>query len=131
MHKEKIKREGVPNWKGKRINNFEQRRKDFKSNRNFGNNSRNYSKNTYQGTYFKSNTQQNFTAAKNKDIPNNHGKNNEEREPVKWWEFQGPHYAKDCPNIKKNFNNVHTIQEGETIGDVTNGIPTINAALEN
>ena len=35
----KNKREGVPNWKGKRTNNFEQRRKGFKSNINFRNNS--------------------------------------------------------------------------------------------
>ena len=51
------KREDVPNWKVKRTNNFEQRRKIFKSNINFGNNSRNYNRNTYEGTYFKSNTQ--------------------------------------------------------------------------
>ena len=35
----KNKRECVPKWKGERTNNFEQRRKNFKSNRNFGNNS--------------------------------------------------------------------------------------------
>ena len=35
----KNKREGVPNWKVKRTYNFEQRRKCFKSNKNFGNNS--------------------------------------------------------------------------------------------
>ena len=74
----KNKREVVPNWRVKRTNNFEQRSKSFKSNRNFKNNSQNYSKNTYQGTDFKRNTQQNFTAAKNRDIPNNHGKNNEQ-----------------------------------------------------
>ena len=33
--------------------------------------------------YFKSNTQQNFTIAKNKDLPNNYVKNNEQRVPVK------------------------------------------------
>ena len=71
------KREGVPNWKGKRTNNFEQRRKSFKSKKNFRNNSRNYSKNTYEGTNFKSNTQQNFTSPNNRDIPNNYVKNNE------------------------------------------------------
>ena len=35
----KNKREGVPNWKGKRNNNFEQRRKGYNSNKNFKNNS--------------------------------------------------------------------------------------------
>ena len=71
------KRQGVPNWKGKRTNNFEQRRQSFKSNRNFRNNPRNYPRNTYKGTDFKSNTQQNFTIEKNRDKPNNNGKNNE------------------------------------------------------
>ena len=33
------KREGVPNWKVKRTNNFEQRRKSFKFNRNLRKNS--------------------------------------------------------------------------------------------
>ena len=79
----KNKREGVPNRKGKRTNNFEQRRKGFKSNINLRNDSRNYSKNNYQETDFKSKTQQNFTASKNIDIPNNYAKNNEQREPVK------------------------------------------------
>ena len=65
----KNKIEGVRNQKVKRTNNFQHRRKGFKSNRNFINNSRNYPKNTYQGTDFKSNTQQNFTKAKNGDIP--------------------------------------------------------------
>ena len=48
----KNKKEGKPNWKSKRTSNFEQRRKGFKPNRNFKNNSRNFSKNNYQGTYF-------------------------------------------------------------------------------
>ena len=87
----KNKREGVPNWKGKRNNIFEQRRKGYKSNRHFGNNSRNYSKNTYQGTNFKSKTQHNFIPSKNRDLPNNYVKNNEQRKPIKCWECQGPH----------------------------------------
>ena len=111
------KREGVPNQKVKRTNNFEQRIKIFKSNKNFRNNSRNYPKNTYQGTNFKSNTQHNFTAAKNRDIPKNHVKNSEEREFIKWWKCQAPHYVKQCTNRKRNFSNVHTEKE----------IPKINA----
>ena len=47
------------------------------------------------------------------------------------WECQGPHYSKYCLNRKQNFNNVHTIQEEETVGDVANEMPRINAALEN
>ena len=60
----KNKKEGIPNQKNKRTSNFEQRRKGFKPNKSFGNNSRNFSKNNYQGTYFKGKTQQNFTIPK-------------------------------------------------------------------
>ena len=49
----KNKKEGIPNWKNKITSNFEQRREGFKPNKSFGNNSRNFSKNNYQGTYFK------------------------------------------------------------------------------
>ena len=64
-------------------------------------------------------------------MPNNYVKNNEQRDPVKCWECQGPHYAKDCPNRKRNFSNVHTIREESIVGDVANEMPRINAALEN
>ena len=50
---------------------------------------------------------------------------------MKFWECQGPHYAKYCPNRKGNFSNVHTIQEEEMVGDVGNEMFRINAALEN
>ena len=49
----KNKREGIPNWKNKRTSDFEQRRKGFKPNKIFGNNSWNFSKNNYQGMDFK------------------------------------------------------------------------------
>ena len=58
-------------------------------------------------------------------------KNNEQREPVKCWECQGRHYSKYSLNKKGNFRNAHTIQEEETVGDVVNEMPRINAALEN
>ena len=64
-------------------------------------------------------------------MPNNYVKINEQKEPIKCWECQGPHYAKDFPNRRGNFSNVHTIQEEATIGDVENEMPRINAALEN
>ena len=44
---------------------------------------------------------------------------------------QGPNYAKDYPNMKRNFSNVHTIQEEAIVGDIANEMPKINAALEN
>ena len=57
--------------------------KGFNRNKSFKNNSQTFSTNNYQGTYFKSKTQQNFTTPKNRDMPNNYVKNNEQREPVK------------------------------------------------
>ena len=64
-------------------------------------------------------------------MPNNYVKNNEHKEPIKCWECQGPHYAKDCPNRRRNYNNVHTIQEEETMFDIANEMPKINATLGN
>ena len=87
-YEESKKRESIPNWKNKRTSNFDQKRKGFKPNKSFRNNSQNFSQNNYQGTNFKSNTQQNFTSTRNRDLPNNNGKNNEQREPVKCWECQ-------------------------------------------
>ena len=106
-------------------------RKCFKSNKIFGNNSQNFSKSNYQGTYFKNKTQQNITTPKGRDMPDKYIKNNEHKEPIKCWECQGPHYSKYYPNRKGNFSNVHTIQEEETIGDVANEMLRINATLEN
>ena len=117
------KRESLPKLKNKRTCNFDQKRKGFKSNKSFGNNSRNFSMNNYQGTYFKSKTQKNNTTPKGRDMSNNYVKNNEHKEPIKCWECQGLHYAKYYLNRKGNFNNVHIIQEEETIGDVTNEMP--------
>ena len=103
----------------------------FKPNKNFRNNSWNFPKNNYQGTYFKGKTQQNIKAPKGRDMHNNYVKNNEQKEPVNCQECQGPHYAKDCPNRKRNSSNVHTIQKEENVGDVANEMPRINPALEN
>ena len=123
----------MPNWKTKRSNNFERRKKGFTTNHNFGNNnSRNVPNKKFQGN--KSNSQQNPTVPRNKEFGNNHSnyiKNNERKELVKCWECQGPHYASICPNRKKNVNNIHTVQKEMTVGDLARGVPRINAALEN
>ena len=73
----------MPNWKNKRTSKFEQRRKGFKTNKRFRNNSQNFCKNNYQGTDFKGKTQQNITTPKDRHIPNNYVKNNEHKEHVK------------------------------------------------
>ena len=98
----------------------------MKSDKIFGSKSQNFSKNNYQKTDFK-----NKVASKDRDMSNNFVRNTEQREPVKCWECQGPHYAKYCLNQKGKINNIHTIQEEETVGDVENEMHRINAALEN
>ena len=79
-YKQSKKRESMPNWKNERTSNFDQKRKGLKSNKIFGNNSWNFSKNNYQGTYFKTKTQQNTTTPKGRDILNNYVKDNEHKE---------------------------------------------------
>ena len=87
----------MPNQKTKRSNNFEQRKKSFTTNRNFGhNNSHKFPNKNFQGNNLKSNSQQNPTRTRNKEFTNNHSnyvKINERKEPIKCWECQGPHYA--------------------------------------
>ena len=65
------KRERIPKWKNKRTSNFYQKRIGFKPYKSFGNSSQNLSKNNYQGTNFRSKTQQNITAPKGRDMLNN------------------------------------------------------------
>ena len=62
-------------------------------NKSFENNSPSFSQNYYQGAYFKNKTQQNTTAPKGRNMPNNFVKNNEHKEPIKCWECQRPHCA--------------------------------------
>ena len=123
----------MPNWKAKRSNNFEHKKKGFTPNRNFGNNnSHNVPNKKFHGN--KNNSQQNPTGPRNKEFLNNHSnyvKNNEHKEAIKCWECEGPHYASVCPNRKKIGNNIHTVQKEMTVGDVVRGMPRINAALEN
>ena len=99
-YRQSKKREIVPYWKNKRMSNFDEKRKCFKSNKSLGNNSQNLSKNNYQGTKFKIKTQQNVAEPKGIYMPNNYVKNNEHKQPIKCSECQGPHYAKYCPNRK-------------------------------
>ena len=76
------KRENMPNWKVKRSNNFEHKKKGFTPNQNFENNNvRNVPNKNFQKN--KSNSQQNPTVTKNKEFTNNHSnyvKNNERKE---------------------------------------------------
>ena len=61
------KRENMPNWKTKNSNKFEQRKKGFTPNRNFGhNNSCKFPNKNFQENNFKSNSQQNPTVTRNK-----------------------------------------------------------------
>ena len=61
------KRENMPNQKTKRSNNFEQRKKGFTPNRNFGhNNSHRFPNKNFQENNLKSNSQQNPTGVRNK-----------------------------------------------------------------
>jgi len=128
----KNKRDSVPNWKDKRGGNSEHKGGNFKFNRNFGNNSREFSRNNYQGTNFIRNMQQNSTTMKEKEVPTGYNKDIAQRGPLKCWECGEPHYFKDCPVRRRNFkNNVDTIQEEAIIGDIAREIPRINASLEN
>ena len=85
----------MPNKKAKRYNNFEHKKKGFKSNQNFGNNNTcNFPNKNFQVN--KGNIQLNPKGPRNKEPVNNHSnytKNNKQKEPVKCWECNGPHYA--------------------------------------
>ena len=76
------KRENMPNWKAKRSNNFEHKKKGFTPNHNFGNNNgRNFPNNNFQGSI--GNSQSNPNGPRNKELVNNHSnyvKNNERKE---------------------------------------------------
>ena len=101
----------MSNWKDKRSNNFEQKKKGFISNRNFrNNNTRNFPNKNLQGN--KGNSQSNPNGPINKELANNHinyVKNNERKEPVKCWDCNGPHYASVFPNRKKIVINIHRV----------------------
>ena len=90
----------MSNWKAKRSNNFEQKKKGFVPNRSFrNNNTRNFPNKNFQGN--KGNSELNPNGPRNKEPANNHSnyiKNNERKEPVKCWECNGPHYASVFPN---------------------------------
>ena len=129
------KRENMPNWKTQRSKNFEQRKKGFTPNRNFGhNNSHKFPNKNFQGNNLKGNSQENPTVTRNKEFTNNHSnyvKNNQCKEQVKCWKWQGPRYASVCPNIKKTVNNIHVVQKETMVGDLARGMLGINVAQEN
>ena len=115
----------MSNWKAKRSNNFEQKKKGFIPNRNFrNNNTRNFPNKNFQGN--KGNSQLNPNGPRNKEPANNHNnyiKNNERKEPVKCWECNGPHYASVFPNRKQSVSNIHMVQEEMIVGDLARTMP--------
>ena len=84
----------------------------------------------YKGSNYKSFKPKN-PATKERETPTTFNKNTALREPLKCWERGEPHYFKNCPIRKKKFNNVHTIQEVVTVGDMARSMPRISATLEN
>jgi hypothetical protein len=48
-----------------------------------------------------------------------------QKETVKCWECSGPHYYKDCPLRNKGNNNVQTVQEATTVGELARSTPKI------
>ena len=108
FYEQNRKKESMSNWKAKRSNNFEQKKKGFVPNHNFrNNNTQNFPNKNFQGN--KGNSQINPNGLGNKEPVNNHSnytKNNEWKEPVKCWECNGPHYASIFPNWKKIVNNI-------------------------
>ena len=54
-----------------------------------------------------------------------------QREPLKCQECGEPHYFKDYHIRNSFFNNVHSIQEASTVGDMERSMPRISVALEN
>ena len=121
------------NWKAKRSNNFQHKKKGFIYNRNFGNNNTcNFPNKNFQGN--KGNSQLNSNRPRNKEPTNNHNnyvKNNERKELIKCWDCNEPHYALVCPYRKKTVSNIHTVQEEMTVGDLARGMSRINVALKN
>ena len=90
----------MANWKAKRNNKFDQKKKEFVPNRNSKNNNTiNFPNNNFHGNKINSQTNQNNQ--RNKESTNNHcnyTKNFERKEPIKCWECNGLHYASVCPN---------------------------------
>ena len=87
-YEQNCKKESMSNWKAKRSNNFEQKKKGFTPNHNFWNNNiHNFYNKNLQGN--KGNSHSNPNGFRNKEPANNHSnyiKNNERKEPVKCWE---------------------------------------------
>ena len=77
-HQNTNKRESIPNWKNKRCESFEHKKKGTKFYKNFRNNYQGY-----QGSNFKNNKQQNPTAIKEREVPIAYDKNTAQREPLK------------------------------------------------
>ena len=102
----------MANWKAKKNNNYDQKKKEFVPNQNSKNNkAKNFLNKNFQGN--KNNSPNNQNNQKSKESANNHGnytKKFEQKEPIKCWECNGPHLnASVYPNQKNTVNNIHTI----------------------
>ena len=111
FYEQNRKKESMSNWKAKISNNFEQKKKGFVPNRSFrNNNTQNFPNKKFQGN--KGNSQINPNGPRNKELVNNHSnytKNNEQKEPIKCWECNGPHYASVFANQKKSVRNIDMV----------------------
>jgi len=133
----KNRRDNTPNWKTKRGGNSNFRERNSNYRKDYGNNSRNFSKPNFQNANSKRNSQQNpglrkemgqSTSYKN----NNNNKDAAQKGPLKCWECGEPHYLRDCPvKIRNLAPNLHAVQRETTVGDLVRELPRISAALEN
>ena len=80
-HQNKNKQENIHNWKNKRCDNFEQKKKGTKFYKNNENNYRGY-----QGNNYKNYKESNPAAIKERETPTAFNKNTAQREPLNNWE---------------------------------------------
>jgi len=118
----KTRNENSKNWKGKKVERFDPRRKEgmfFNKNTEKG----------FRGNNYKNNKPYNLSDNKNTKPTTFYNKETSQKEPVKCWECGEPHYFKGCPHGKKKNNNIHIVREATTVCEIAWRTPKINAAL--